>query len=80
MRRHLPLTRSAKRCSTLQSTVPILSPKSKHKKGAQDAAFEELLNSRTTNGGRNLYGDFQKIVSKYKERGFHVKRHHIECR
>jgi hypothetical protein len=81
LRRQLP----RKRSHTLQSTVHVLSPKSKRirkaqESVAQDAAFEELISMRTANGGRNLYGDFQSIVTKYKERGFNVQRHHIEYR
>jgi hypothetical protein len=63
--------------------VPVLSPKAKWIRKAQeciaqDADFEELSSSRTSNGGCNLYEDFQRIVTKYKERGSNVKQHHIE--
>jgi hypothetical protein len=30
------------------------------------------------NAGRKIYGDIQSILSKYKTRGFNVKRHHLE--
>jgi hypothetical protein len=77
-------TRSAQRI--LQSTAaPVLSPKFRSIKKAQEsvaqeAALDELILMKSSNGGKKKYGDIITIVTKYKERGFNVERHHIEYR
>jgi hypothetical protein len=84
--RRLPLTRSAKAKPQSTNAVSIsMSPISRriHKaqqRLAQDAAFGELLLLRQSNGGKKKHGDIQMIVDKYKSRGHHVERSHIEYR
>jgi hypothetical protein len=84
--RHLPITRAAGKQKLQSTVVPcVSSPKSRKIKKdqdrvAQDAAFKELLLVRSSNGGQKKYGDIKAIVSKYQNRGFNVKRHHLEYR
>jgi hypothetical protein len=77
--------RAKKTPQSTDAVVPPMSPTSRRilkaqQQLAQDAAFDELLLIRASNGGKKTHGDIKKIVDKYKERGHFVERCHLEYR